>query len=113
MAAGELQAQASKLEELALARFHNQLSAAELKLARAAPRSEVAYCGPSNHDDDPDNDPSHANSKENGWGKERVIRAELIRWLCVDRRASNHVDPQGIMVHGAKVDGELDLSYVT
>jgi hypothetical protein len=96
------------LEALARARFPD-LSQAELKLLRAAPKGEVAWCGPSRKDDDPANDPAKADE----WGHEREIRADLIRWLCVDRDAASAVDPKGIQVHAARITGALDLSFVS
>jgi sRNA-binding regulator protein Hfq len=84
------------------------LSVAEEKLLRAALQGEMAWCGPSSRDDDPANDPSTAET----WGPERSIRAELVRWLCVDREAKDRVDPRGIQAHAAKIDGELNLSFV-
>src|SRR5271157_6147452 len=82
------------LEVLAQARF-GELSQAELKLLSAAPKGEAAFCGPSGKDDDPANDPAKADE----WGSDREIRADLIRWLCVDRDAASAVDPRGIQVH--------------
>ena len=96
------------LEALAQARFP-ELSQAELKLLRAAPKGEVAWCGPSAKDDDPANDPAKADE----WGPEREIRADLIRWLCVDRDAASAIDPTGIQIHAASVTGALDLSFVS
>ncbi|HYW71840.1 MAG TPA: hypothetical protein VE961_12450 [Pyrinomonadaceae bacterium] len=78
-------------------------------MLRAAPLGTVANCGPSNRDDDPDNDPATAD----GWPAERHIRAELIRWLCVDRSAREQVDPRGVRLRGARINGSLDLSFVT
>src|SRR5260370_217223 len=52
--------------------------------------------------------------KARQWGPERQIRAQVIRWLCVDRLARDQVDPSaGIAVHAAKVVGNLTLSFVT
>jgi sRNA-binding regulator protein Hfq len=95
------------LEQLAGARF-DQLTDAEIKLLRAAPEGETAYCGPSKQDDDPNNNPASADN----WGSERCIRAELIRWLCVDRGGKERVDPRGIRAHAACIRGKLDLSFV-
>ena len=103
------QGKAGNLEKQARVRFQSRLSAAELKLVYAAAKGEEAWYGPSHDDDDPSNDPSKANE----WGPERQISAEVIRWLCVDKRARDHVDPEGIVVHGAKINGQLHLSYVT
>jgi len=94
------------LEDLARARF-DDLSDAELKLLRAAPKGEWAVCGPSANDGDAANDPSQADT----WGPERAIRAKLIRWLAVDGEAAERVDPKGLQIYGAKITGELDLSF--
>jgi sRNA-binding regulator protein Hfq len=96
------------LEGLAQARFA-PLSQAELKLLRAAPKGEVAFCGPSAKNDDPANDPAKADE----WGPEREIRADLIRWLCVDRDAASAVDPRGIQIYAARITGALDLAFVS
>jgi len=90
---------------MARARFGG-LSQAEVALFRAAPRGEVAVCGPPDPKH-PDNDPAHADD----WGPDREIRAELIRWLCVDAEARTRVDPRGIRVRAAKITGKLDLSF--
>src|SRR5712692_7970549 len=95
------------LEQRAQARF-GPLSQAEINLLRAAPKGETAYCGPSERDDDPNNDAANSNI----WGSERWIRAELIRWLCVDRDAKDLVDPRGVRAHAARIRGKLDLSFV-
>ncbi len=100
--------QNTDLETLARARF-TKLTAAEIKLLQAAPKGEFAVCGPNVNDDDPANDPSKADE----WGADRQIRADLIRWLCVDRAAKELVDPKGIRAYGAKIPDALDLSYVT
>ncbi|HUN64425.1 MAG TPA: hypothetical protein VMU53_20665 [Candidatus Sulfotelmatobacter sp.] len=97
-----------ELLHLAQARFA-PLRDAERKLLAAAPVGETAWCGPSPKDFDPGNNPA----KADGWGPERSIRAALIRWLCIDRDARNYVDPRGIQAHGARIEGSLDLSFVS
>ena len=99
--------QPADLERLAEAQFA-PLSDAESKLLRATPKGETAYCGPSERDDDPNNNPANSDN----WGSERWIRAELIRWLCVDRDAKGCVDPRGIRAHAAGITGKLDLTFV-
>jgi hypothetical protein len=42
----------------------------------------------------------------------RAVRAELIRWMCVDPDALRHIDPRGIRLTGARIDGKLNLSYI-
>jgi hypothetical protein len=108
MVAEGSQRPAGDLETLAQARFP-ALSQAEVTLLRAAPKGEVAWCGPSAKDDDPANDPAKADQ----WGHEREIRADLIRWLCVDRDAASTVEPKGIQIHAARITGGLDLSFVS
>jgi hypothetical protein len=95
------------LVALARTRF-TDLTDAEFKLLRAASRGEFAVCGPNMNDKDPANDPSKADE----WGKNREIHAELIRWLCINRQAREFVDPKGVQAYGAKVTGDLNLSFV-
>ena len=91
-----------------------ELTAAEERLLRCAESGDIAYCGPSDKDDDPGNDPANADA----WGKERTIRAKLIRWLCIDSEANKHIDPRGIQLHAATIgdqsqEKDLDLSEAT
>ncbi|GAB3874981.1 hypothetical protein GCM10029964_017890 [Kibdelosporangium lantanae] len=46
------------------------------------------------------------------WGPDRTISARVIREIVRGRLAADP-DPQGIRLRGAKVDGRLDLEYVT
>ena len=78
---------------------------AERKLLAAVTTEEPAACGPSDRDDDPDNNPEHSDK----WHPQRLINAKLIRWLCVDRRVRDLVDPSGIKIYGAKIIGKLNL----
>jgi len=94
------------LLQLATTRF-GQLSEAEAKLLRAAPKGEPAACGQSRDSDDATNDPAKAEL----WGPERHVRAGLVRWLCTDREAASRVDPNGVRLLGATITGPLDLSF--
>ena len=103
----------AELLKLAEGEFSN-LTPAETALLKFAGsyRSEpggFAAAGPSAKPNDPSNDPSHADL----WGKEREVRAELIRWLCVDPRVKALIDPQGIRLLGARITGKLNLVNVT
>jgi hypothetical protein len=96
------------LDTLARARF-GELSQAEVRLLAAIPNGRFAVCGPNMSDADPVNDPANSGT----WAADRDIRADLIRWLCVDRIARELVDPMGIQVYGARIPGAIDLSSVT
>jgi hypothetical protein len=95
------------LEQMAQAKF-SPLSESESRLVRAAMLGEIAHCGPNDKDDDPANDPADAAN----WGPERSIRAELIRWLCVDRDARALLDSRGIRVYAAQITGKFELPFV-
>jgi hypothetical protein len=96
------------LKAIRIQRF-GKLSEAESRLLYVAPRGEAAVCSYTSDPRDLANDPADSDN----WGSERVIRAELIRWLCVDQAASNAVDRRGIRIFAAKITGKLDLSYST
>ena len=86
---------AQKREEELLALARGQfapLREAEEKVLRAAPAGEVAWCGSSKKDSDATNDARKAEL----WGEGRAVRAELLRWLCVDHEARERVDQRGI-----------------
>lgn len=98
----------STLKELASKQFSG-FTDAENKLLEAAPLGECAYCGPANKGPEaPENDPAQAAT----WGKKREIRADLIRWLCINRETSNRIDSMGIQVAAAEISGTLNLSCV-
>jgi hypothetical protein len=97
---------ADELERMARERF-GSLSVAELKLVRHAPYRELAWSGPSDDPGNPLNNPAHGKS----WGADRTIRAPIIVWLMTDKDASARVDPSGVGLAGALIDGSLDFSY--
>ena len=93
---------ADRLLQLARTDF-SDLSEAEEKMLRASAKGEVALCG-GTAEDKGDNIPDAAS-----WGKERTIRAAILRWLSTEREARDLVDPKGVRLAGAKVEGQLDL----
>ena len=110
--AAERAAEIVDVESAAAALQHfSKLTPAETALMKFAGdyRSEpdgFAAAGPSTIPDDPTNDPAHADE----WSTQREVRADLIRWLCVDPRARALIDPQGIRLLGARITGKLNLS---
>jgi hypothetical protein len=46
------------------------------------------------------------------WGADRTVRASVIRDILRGKLAVDS-DPRGVNLRGAKVDGHLDLRYVT
>lgn len=102
----------AKLLNLAARRFSNLTSCERALLVNADINTTIhhvfAVCGPSSNLDDPSNDPKDAAL----WNHQRDIRAELIRWLCVDPSAIKLIDPDGVAVLGARVIGVLNLDYV-
>jgi hypothetical protein len=62
-------------------------------------------CGPNPKFEDPSNDPANAAK----WDHQREIRADLIRWIFVDRNAAQLIDPVGVRAMGARVVGKLDM----
>jgi hypothetical protein len=94
-----------ELLKAAKERFPN-LSEAEERMLRAV-KSERAICGSD------DNDSNAANSPQCGdqWNGTRTIRADVIEWLCKNAVILGRTTSDGINVYGAKVEGNLDLSY--
>jgi hypothetical protein len=98
--------------DLARGNFSN-LSPPELALLRfvgsqPASGGDSAAAGPKSDPDDLTNDPAHGDE----WGKEREVRAEVIRWLGVDPEAIRRIDPQGLRLLQAKIVDTLNLSTV-
>jgi thiol-disulfide isomerase/thioredoxin len=99
---------ANELVALARDRF-GALSRAEENALVAATKGTLAVCGPNTDPNDPGNDPAKADN----WSVDRQIRANLIRWMCVDPHARGRIDPKGLLVFGAKVVGKLDLTHAS
>ena len=98
----ELTDNAKKLLESAKRRFGN-LTPAELELLDKSPLGKPTDRRTGVEEED---NPTNAKS----WGDERIIRAEMIEWLCTDAEASSLVHRKGIRVGGARIKGERDLS---
>ena len=96
---------AYRLRVLATKRFPTLTPAEEHLLRQVANGEEADY----KHPNDAKNDLQHAHT----WGPERTIRAEVLRWLCVDRDAIRDIDPKGLSIHGARIDDALDLRMIT
>ncbi len=97
------------LEAMAQQKFGAALTAAERKLAHSAPLRDVPWFGPSSDPNNAANDTAHAEK----WGAERTVRADFIQWLVSDPEPSRLVHPSGLGLAGARIDGNLDLSYAT
>ncbi len=76
------------------------LTEAETKLLQKVVKGDIADC---NYNPKKDNEP---NDTQTG-----AIGADLIIWLCTDKKASTMVTHRGIRVKRARIDGKLDLSY--
>ncbi len=100
-----MSAAAPALLALATEQFAD-LTDAEKKLIAAAAVGVVAdYSSQTTGENNP--------RKSATWGAPRTIRAQVIRWLCIDREGRNHIDPKGIRLDAARIDGQLDLEAVT
>ncbi len=99
---------ADAVEAMAQQKF-GALTAAERMMLRGAPYRDIQWVGPDSNPDNPANDPAHGDK----WGPERTIRATVIEWLLVEPLVVRFVHPSGIGVVGARIDGKLDLSYLS
>src|SRR5580658_4903729 len=100
------------LEQLAQRKFSTPpLTEAEKRVLQHASEGTVADCRDLGGGDDPakaDGSPKAPNEK---WPASRNVRADLIRWLFVDREAREQVDPRGVRIQGARITGALDVSF--
>jgi hypothetical protein len=56
-----------------------------------------------------ENDPKNADR----WGKERTIRADFLRWICINEDASPLVHARGFEIYGIKLQEPLNLDSAT
>lgn len=82
-----------------------ELTVAEQRCCRAAALGLIADC---RTEDDSSHDPATAAS----WGFARTVRPEILRWLCTWPAAWELIDPRGVQLFAARIDGQLDLSHV-
>ena len=97
---------ADALVSMARARFGALTRAEELMFRRSA-EGDRANCAPNEDMSDEANDPS----KAEGWGKDRTIGGDRVRWLCANPAARALVDPLGINIYGARI-GAPGISLV-
>jgi hypothetical protein len=94
-----------RLRALVTKRFPT-LTPAEEHLLSCVTDGQEAHYESTNNDE---NDPRQGDT----WGPERTIHAEVLRWLCIDYAAIRYVDPKGLLIHGARIDGTINLSMIT
>ena len=87
------------------------LSEAEGRVLQAAPGGTTADCRDLGGDEDLQNVDGTPRPLGEQWPETRNVRADLIRWLVVDREARELVDPKGVWIQGARITGDLDLSF--
>ena len=92
-----------ELPKLAQSKF-GSLNEAEEKLFWAVAKGEIADYRVKSGEE---NDPANADK----WSESRVLKASRLEWLCTDAHAIALVTRFGIAVVGARVEGELDLSF--
>src|ERR1019366_6875841 len=87
------------------------LSEAEGRVLQAAPGGTTADCRDLGGDEDLQNVDGTPRPLGEQWPETRNVRADLIRWLVVDHEARELVDPKGVWIQGARITGDLDLSF--
>lgn len=86
--------------------FGDDIKPAEEKLFRKTANGLPAdFTTGQTGDDSPDNGAA--------WRDNRVIRATRLAWLLVNPQASSQITPLGVLIDGARIDGELDLAATT
>jgi len=96
-------ANAYSLLDMARSKF-SYLTPAEVKLFINVPAGREVDC---RTDDEELTNPANADS----WGKDRVIYADKIEWLCLDPAAKLFVRHYGINIRGARIKNNLNLSF--
>jgi hypothetical protein len=91
-----MSAPGQRLFSLATEGFSN-LTDAEITLVYAVSAGEVAR-----YDQHPR--PEAESRCSHPWDTSRTLRAQVIRWLRIDRNALRHIGPTGIRIEGANID---------
>lgn len=114
MPQSQSESESAGLEALAKAHFQRDFTTAEHNLLTNAPLGQMAYGVPQERLAELGIGPDKSEKSEGnpGWGPERDIAADLIRWICVDRTARKQIDAQGIQLAGARIAGNLNLKFV-
>jgi hypothetical protein len=94
---------AEKLIELAKGKFKDFCEADEILFIAVAAGGWADYAKGKDKDG-----PENADN----WGEKRIIKASRIEWLCCDKDAKELVTDKGIIVKGAKIEEEVDLSFM-
>ena len=125
---------ASKFEKQAAEHFPG-LTIAEQTLLRAVEAGDAAVCFPGGRPPESKNpakgsalcsaietvesDPYSLDQRYPGilsgpkfFYQEASVRADLIRWLCSNHNAAEHIDPRGIRLYGVTIRGRLDISFL-
>ena len=82
-------------------RLPSDLTEAEQRLVSAVRNGVAADFGP--------NDPAGVADKQNIWGANRRLRADVVRAVCIQLENEAEIDPKGIIIKGAQISGQLDL----
>jgi hypothetical protein len=94
------------LENLLPDHLREDLSLAERKLLQCLPLGEIAdFRAGEEAEDNPE--------QWSSWGPERIIRADLLAYLCSSQQVHAWVHPKGLQVKGARIQGMLDLEGAT
>ncbi len=88
------------LLEFAKEKFRDDWTPADETLFRATAEGRMASFGQGN--------PGDADK----WGKDRILKANRIEWLCTQPEAIERVTHRGIQIRGVRIDDELGLSGV-
>jgi sRNA-binding regulator protein Hfq len=98
------------LEQMARRRFTTpSLSEAEKRVVQHASDGTVADCTNLGGGRNPATADGTLGARYEKWPETRNVRADLIRWLLIDREARELIDPRGILILGARITGALDL----